>query len=81
MLSASQYSPEPTERACARWPSVTTGCSAATMSLIDLGGFVVAVILEHRLEPFVVGAVDRDMAGPFLVPREVLVGLAAIRTP
>ena len=36
-------------------------------------------MLEQRLEPFVVGAVDGDLSGPFLALGELLVALRQVR--
>ena len=49
--------------------------------LDDLRRLLLAVVLEHRLEPFVVGAVDGDLAGPLLAARRTPRRSSAARTP
>ena len=47
--------------------------------LDELDALLLAVILHDGLEPFVVGAVDGDLAGPFLVLGKLLVALRQLR--
>ena len=49
------------------------------MSLSELAAALLAVVRENAGEPLGVGGVDRDLAGPFLVIEEFLVGLRQVR--
>ena len=45
----------------------------------ELGALLLAVEFQHRLEPFVVGSVDRDLSRPLLTLREFLVAPGQLR--